>query len=196
MDLGVAALVFGIVVLAELPDTSALAAVVLGSRYPPRLVLAGAAAAFAVHVVLAVAAGSLLALLPTRWLEAVLAVVFLVGAFLLLRDDDDDDDDDDSAELSEGATSPVRVVAISFGVLLLGELGDPTQIVTATLAARYQDPVAVGVGAVLGLWLVAALAVYGGSRLRSLVPLRWVTRAAAAVLVVLAVLSVADAIWG
>ena len=45
---------------------------------------------------------------------------------------------------------------MSFGVTMLSELGDPTQIITATLAARYDDPLAVGIGAVLALWAVSA----------------------------------------
>lgn len=194
MNLAVAGIVFGVVALAELPDTSAVAAVVLGSRFPPRLVLLGAVAAHALQTVVAVVAGSLVALLPRRPLEFALVVVFLIGAVLLLREDDDDDDDE--VEVSDTARTRWRVVATSFGVVLLAELGDPTQIVTATLAARYTDPLAVGVGAVVALWAVSALAVYGGDRLRRVVPSRWLTRAAAAILVVLAVLTAIDAIVG
>ena len=118
--------------------------------------------------------------------------MFLVGAVLLLREDDDDDDAAPKKVLRTGW----QVVATSFGVTMLSELGDPTQIITATLAARYDDPLAVGVGAVLALWSVSALAVYGGSRLHRVVPVRWVTRATAALLVVLAVLTAIDAIRG
>ncbi|HEX2744688.1 MAG TPA: TMEM165/GDT1 family protein [Streptosporangiaceae bacterium] len=51
-----ATIVFGTVLVAELPDNSGLA---LGTRYRAGGVFAGAAAAFAVHVVLAVTYGSL-----------------------------------------------------------------------------------------------------------------------------------------
>ena len=47
-----------------------------------------------------------------------------------------------------------RVAARSFAVLFIAEFGDLTQLATANLAARYHDPVSVGVGAVLGLWAV------------------------------------------
>lgn len=187
-----AALAFGIAFLAELADTSALATLVLSTRYPARWVLLGVGLAMLVHVAIAVAAGSLVGLLPERPLEGVLAVSFLVGAVLMLREDDDDDE----PTLGE-ATSARRwsVVAASFGVTVLSELADPSQIAVATLAARY-DPLAVGAGAVLALWAASALAVYGGARLRRLVPVRWVIRVAAAVLVVLAALSAFDAIRG
>lgn len=193
MHLAVAGIVFGIVALAELPDTSAVAAVVLGSKFPPRLVLIGAIAAHTVQTVVSVALGSVVALLPRRPLEFALVVVFLVAAVLILREDDDDDDE---PELDAAPRSPWRIVGMSFGVVLLAELGDPTQIVTATLAARYDDPLAVGVGSALALWVVSALAVYGGDRLRRVLPEKWLTRAAALILVVLAVLTAIEAITG
>lgn len=188
----VIAVTFGIIALAELADTSGLVTLVLATRYSASLVLVGVCAAFLVQVGIAIAAGSVVALLPERPLEIALAVVFLVGAVLLLRGDDDDDD----ADLGKVPLTRWRVVVTAFGVTMLSELGDPTQIITATLAARYDDPLAVGIGAVLALWAVSALAAFGGSRLQRVVPVRWVTRATAAILVILAVLSAMDAIRG
>lgn len=188
----VLAITFVIVALAELADTSGLATLVLATRFPARWVLIGVCAGMAVQVGVAIAAGSLVALMPGRVLEAVLAVTFLVGAVLLLCGDDDDD------ELVLAGTPPTkwRAVATSFGITVLSEFADPTQIVTATLAARYEAPLAVGAGALLALWAVSAIAVFGGSRLQRLVPVRWVTRVAAAILVLLAVLSALEAIRG
>jgi hypothetical protein len=54
------------------------------------------------------------------------------------------------------------VTATSFGVILLAELGDLSDIVIANLAARYHDPVPVAIGSVLALWAVVALAIVGG----------------------------------
>ena len=188
-----AAITFAVVFLAELVDTSGLVTLVLSTRFPARWVLIGVFAGMAVHVVVAVAAGSLVALLPTRPLEAILAVVFLVGAVLVLRGDDDDDDEPD---IGDTPATMWRVVATSFGVTVLSEFADPTQIITATMAARYESPLAVGTGALLALWAVSAIAVFGGNRVARVVPVRWITRATAAILVVLAVLSAIDAIRG
>jgi putative Ca2+/H+ antiporter (TMEM165/GDT1 family) len=55
----------------------------------------------------------------------------------------------------------LAVAATCFVVLFIAEFGDLTQLATANLAARDHDPVAVGVGAVLGLWAVGALAITG-----------------------------------
>ena len=190
--MAVLAVTFGIIFLAEVADTSGLVTLVLATRYRASLVLLGVCAAFLVQVGVAIVAGSLVALLPERPVEFALAAGFLVGAVLLLREDDDDDD----AAVEKAPRTGWQVVATSFGVTMLSELGDPTQIITATLAARYDDPLAVGIGAVLGLWAVSALAVLGGNRLRRVVPMRWVTRVTAAILVVLAVLSAIDAFRG
>jgi Ca2+/H+ antiporter, TMEM165/GDT1 family len=150
-----------------------------------------------VHVGFALAVGSLLALLPERPLEAVLAVIFLVGAFLIWREgEEDDDDDDDEITLKETPRTAWSVVLTAFGITVLSEFADPSQIITASLAARYGDPVAVGIGALLGLWVVSALAVWGGDRVRRYIPVKWLTRVAAAIMVGLAVWTAVDAIWG
>jgi putative Ca2+/H+ antiporter (TMEM165/GDT1 family) len=187
----VAAIAFGLVFLAELADTSALATLVLSTRFPARWVLLGVCAGMLVHVGVALLAGSLVSLLPDRLLEGVLALTFLVGAVLILRGDDDDEPD------VEGKPStPWSALATSFGITVLSEFADPSQLIIATLAARYDDPVTVGIASLLALWLASALAVFGGNRLQRLVPVKWVVRVAAAILVVLGVLSAIDAIRG
>ena len=76
MDLAVVATCFAVIFVAELPDKTALASLVLGTRYRPAPVLCGIAAGFAVQVALAVLAGSLLRLLPHRLLQVVVAALF------------------------------------------------------------------------------------------------------------------------
>ncbi len=186
----VAGIVFGTVFVAEMPDNSGLASFVLGTRYRPGWVFAGAAAAFAVHVVLAVTLGSLLGLLPHRIVQLAVAAVFLIGAVLVLRADDDDEALRDKAS----ATGFWAVAATSFAVILLAELGDLSDIMIANLAARYHDPVAVGLGSVLALWAVTALAVTGGQKLSRILPVRWITRLAALVMVVMAGFTVVEAL--
>jgi Ca2+/H+ antiporter, TMEM165/GDT1 family len=183
-------IVFGTVFVAELPDNSGLASFVLGTRYRPAWVLVGAAAAFAVHVVLAVTAGSLLGLLPHRIVQFAVAAVFLAGAVLVLRGDDDDDE----ALRKASAAGFWAVATTSFAVILLAELGDLSDIVIATLAARYHDPLPVATGSVLALWAVTALAITGGQKLSQVLPVRWITRLAALVMVVMAVFTLVGAL--
>ena len=190
MNLGVLAIVAPLIFVAELPDKTALASLVLGARYRSSWVFTGVAAAFAVHVVLAVAVGALLGLLPQRLLEGVVAAVFLLGAILLLRGREEEEAEGEApAELGFW-----RVAATSFLVILVAEFGDLTQIVTANLAAKYHDPLSVGVGAVIGLWAVAALAILGGRGLLRVLPMKWITRVAALIMILMAVLSLIAAI--
>jgi Ca2+/H+ antiporter, TMEM165/GDT1 family len=190
----IALTVFAVIFFAELPDKTALASLILGTRYRPSLVLLGMMAAFAVHVVIAIAAGSLLHLLPHRALEAVVGALFLVGALLLLRGRDDEEPGEEALE-RKGLSNP-RVVATSFAVIFVAEFGDLTQIVTANLAAKYHDPITVGISAALALWAVGAIAIYGGQRLIEKVPIKTVTTIAAAIMTALSVYSIVQAIRG
>ena len=169
---------------AELPDKTILACLILSSRYRAIYVFIGAAAAFAVQVALSVAVGGALSLLPHRWVYAATAVAFLVGAVLLWRQKAEEDDDETGRDGVREAFWPVAGTA--FAVVFLAEFGDLTQITTVSLAARFHDPIAVGIGATAGLWTAAALAVIVGWRLLRLIKLTWLTKAAAVIMLVLA----------
>ncbi len=187
---------FGAVFLAELPDKTMVATLVLTTRYKrPAAVWLGVSSAFLAHVILAVALGSLLARLPDRPVDAAVGLLFFVGGALLLRGSVEDPDD---AASIDGAvpSSGLRVAAGAASVVLLAELGDLTQLATAGLASRTGDPVAVAAGAWLALASVAALAVTAGRWIERTVPLRWVSRVAGLLFLALGALSVAAAARG
>jgi Ca2+/H+ antiporter, TMEM165/GDT1 family len=99
----------------------------------------------------------------------------------------EDGDDDHSDRGRDGARSGFwPVVGTAFAVVFLAEFGDLTQFLTISLSARFHDPVAVGIGATLGLWVAAGLAVTVGWRVLTLIPMHWLTRGAAVVMEVLA----------
>ncbi|ADP84345.1 TMEM165/GDT1 family protein [Pseudofrankia inefficax] len=254
MSLTAALVTFGVIFLAELPDKTLVASLVLGSRFRPLHVWIGVAAAFLVHVTLAVAVGSVFTLLPHRVVDAVALALFVIGAVLVYREGNDDEAEEEAEAEREvaqavgpdgpGATAeagpgPVgaasvarsdepssatdasaagvaaagvvtaggkkaretprgfwRVAATSFTVIFVAEMGDLTQISTANLAARFGSPVSVWLGAVLALWAVAGLAIAGGRSLLRVIPVKVITRVAAAAFVVLAVISLVDVIRG
>jgi Ca2+/H+ antiporter, TMEM165/GDT1 family len=181
----VTAAVFMTTFLAELPDKSMFASLVLGTKYRPFYVWAGAAAAYAIHVAIDVTAGQVLAnLLPHRLLEAVVAGLFVAGAgYLLASSFRAGPREATGAAGQDGQpTSSLRVAGISFAVVFLAEWGDITQVTTANLSARYGGPVPVLVGATLALWAVAALAVTVAARSLNVIPMAWVRRISAAIL--------------
>lgn len=194
LHLGVTAATFGLIFVGELPDKTAIASLVLGTRFPWRWAYAGVAAAFLVHVVIAVVAGSLLTLLPHRAVEVVVAALFLVGAVLIWREgraDPAEAESDARAAVADdpGAAGFWKVASTGFAVVVVAEWGDLTQILTANLTAKYHAPISVAVGSVLALWAVALLAMLGGRTLLRFLPMRWIARAAAVVMAGLAVYS-------
>jgi Ca2+/H+ antiporter, TMEM165/GDT1 family len=189
----VAATTLGLVFPAELPDKTALASLMLGSRYRPVYVFAGVAAAFAVHVLLALVAGGLLALLPHRVVSIIVAVLFGLGAVVLIRGRNGGEE---TAKESESPPTFLRVALTSFLVIFIAEFGDLTQILIVNLAAKYHDPLSVGLGAWIGLIAVAALALAGGRGLLRLIPARTITLIGALAMAVLAVINLINAIRG
>jgi putative Ca2+/H+ antiporter (TMEM165/GDT1 family) len=177
--------VFPIIFIGELPDKTMFASLVMSTRGKPLAVWLGAAGAFAVHVLIATTIGvALFRLLPARLLDAVVAVMFLVGAALAIREATKAQEE--AALVEREAASGRRVVTTAFIVIFLAEWGDLTQILTANLAAHYHSALSVGVGALLALWAVAALAVIGGQSILRIVNIRTVRIITAVVLLLLA----------
>jgi Ca2+/H+ antiporter, TMEM165/GDT1 family len=178
--------VFGVIFVAELPDKTAVAALLLATRYRALPVLLGAALALMVQSVVAVAAGGVLSLLPARLVHIGAGVVLLVSAVVMWRRKEE------PAELGAVAaekTEPtfLRAFASTFSLIFIAEWGDLTQLGTAALAARYRSPLTVFSAATLALWAVAALAVLVGNRAGALMNPEVTKRIAAVVFLLLGV---------
>jgi putative Ca2+/H+ antiporter (TMEM165/GDT1 family) len=177
MDWKILLSVFGIVFVAELPDKTAVATLVLASRHRALPVFVGSALALTVQSAIAVAAGGLVAKLPRGPVHTGTAIVFLFSAvWMWMRKEDDDAD-----EKKPHAKSFARVLASTFAVVFVAEWGDLTQIATAALAARHAAPFTVFVAATAALWAVSALAVLVGNRLAHVVSPKTTKRVAAVV---------------
>ena len=185
MQLAVVVAVFPIIFLGELPDKTMFASLVLSTRGRPAVVWLGAAAAFSVHVVIATTIGvALFHLLPPRALDALVAGMFLAGAALALREAAKERREE--ALVEREAASHRRIAVTAFLVIFIAEWGDLTQVLTANLAAHYHDALSVGVGALLALWAVAALAVVSGQSLLRVINIATVRIVTAVVLTGLA----------
>lgn len=182
MDPYIVLITFPVIFVSELPDKTMFANLVMATRGEPRQVWLGAAAAFVVHVAIAVTVGAAIyALLPKRAIDAVVAVLFLLGAaysgWLATRADQ---------ERTLRGTSTHGAVVTAFVVIFLAEWGDLTQIVTANLAARYHSPFSVAVGSLLALWAVAAIAIAAGQTLLRFVNIKVIRIVTALILLALA----------
>jgi putative Ca2+/H+ antiporter (TMEM165/GDT1 family) len=186
MNLAIAAAVFPVIFIGELPDKTMFASLVMASRGRPRAVWLGAAGAFLVHAVIATTIGAgLFAVLPREVVDVVVALMFFAGAVYAYVEGQRDE----SRLIEKEVASHRRVVTTAFIVIFIAEWGDLTQILTANLAAHYHSPLSVAVGAVAALWVVAALAVTSGQTLLRFFPLNTVRRVTAVVLFVLGVIS-------
>lgn len=189
MSIAVALTTLAFILPVELPDKTLMATLVLSTRYRRLPVLLGVSAAFAVQCVIAVTAGHLLTLLPHRLVATLVAVLFAVGAVILLRGGSNEEGEDVSAAKA-AKRGPLAIAATSFGVLFAAEWGDASQLATAALTARYEDPVSVFAGSFVGLVAVAALAVALGGIITRRVPLRLIQRVAGVLFAVFALVAV------
>ena len=199
MDLAVVATTFALIFPVELPDKTFVASLVLATRYRPALVWVGVSLAFLVQCAVAVTAGGLISLLPSTVVSAAAGLLFLAGAVVLWRGAAQADAEEAAAEEEFAARTTrdvhgLKVVATSFAVLFLAEWGDLSQLFTAGLAARYEDPVSVFAGSWLALVTVAALAVLLGRSLLRFVKLATIRRVGAGVCLLLAGLATYDVV--
>jgi putative Ca2+/H+ antiporter (TMEM165/GDT1 family) len=167
--------VFGVIFVAELPDKTALAALVLATRHRPAPVFLGAALALAIQSLVAVAAGSLFALLPARAVHIGAGLLFIVSAAVMwLRPPEEDPvPAEGEAPAGGGVTAEPSPFFRSFGtvfaVVFVAEWGDLTQIATAAFAAHERAPVLVFFSSTAALWAVTAIAVSVGNRAATLI---------------------------
>jgi len=185
--LGLGLTVFVVIFLIELPDKTALAALLLATRHRPIPVFVGAAAAFLVQSLVAVIAGSIFALLPREPVRIGAGILFLVMAGLLVRQNLKQAEAQEAIEVEREESQYRRPFLTAFMVVFVAEWGDLSQLATAALQARYREPLIVFTAATLALWTVSAIAVILGNRLGAWIPERPLQFAAAGVMVLVAI---------
>jgi putative Ca2+/H+ antiporter (TMEM165/GDT1 family) len=197
VSLGTALAVFPIIFFGELPDKTMFASLVLSSRGRPAAVWVGAALAFAVHVVIAVTIGvALFRLLPHRVVDILVAALFGVGAVLAFRATEEGEEREAEQIVDDTGTRFHRVAITAFVVIFLAEWGDLTQVLTANLAAHYNDGLSVAVGSLAALWTVAGIAVVSGQGLVRMMPGVLLRRITGVVCIVFMLVALVEAVRG
>jgi putative Ca2+/H+ antiporter (TMEM165/GDT1 family) len=205
LDLAVLLATFAVIFPAELPDKSFVATLVLATRYGRLWVWLGAAAAFGIQMVIAVAAGQLLSLLPRELVLGATALLFAGGAVLLIRGglrarDEEAEAEAEEAEEIAARTDPaahgLRAFATTFVVIFTAEWGDLTQLITAGQAARTGESLSVFLGAWAALVTVAGIGVLVGGWLQQRVPLWRIRLVSGGLLAALAVLTLVELVRG
>lgn len=183
MDFSVLASTFGLIFLAELGDKTQLTAMALALRYPWKRIFIGIAAAFLLLNIAAVAVGRILFMvLPLFWVTLVSALLFFYFGYSTLRHACDADDEEVE---SPKAADAVRT---AFIMIFMAELGDKTQLVTASQAARHSGSIpallSVLTGSTLALWAVSLIGIFAGKQLVKFIPVCWIHRTAGAMFLV------------
>ena len=182
---------FGVIFVAELGDKSQLMALAFATRYKPAPVLIAITIATAIVHLASVAIGAIVgAALPTRPINAIAAIAFVVFGLWTLRGDELSDEDEARAKRT------ARNVIVSVGtVFFLAELGDKTMLATVTLATR-EGIVGTWLGSTLGMVAADALAIVVGRALGSRLPERAIKVGAAVAFFVFAVILGVEALRG
>ena len=191
MNLGLALSVFGVLFLAELPDKTMIATLIMGSRGKAAAVWIGASLAFTLHMAIAAVAGGLLNKLPHLALEIVVTVMFFAfAAYLLLVPEKEAVEEGEEEAAGERATTTLRTLLSAFTVILVAETGDLTQILAASFTAKSHQPLTVFIASSLALVAVAAIGAFGGKALLKVLPLARIRQLGGILLLILGVVGI------
>lgn len=134
-------------------------------RFKPMAVVCGFSLAFMGKMLGAVLVGQTIAELPPTLVTTMSTITFFVTALIIWCKKPDERSSGDEAH---GRST--KAAWIAFATIFFSEWGDIGQITAATLAARYQAPVVVWLGATMALMTKGVLAMTLGLGLRNRLP--------------------------
>lgn len=167
----------------------------LATKYSPYIVVAGAATAFGGWTIIEILLGNALkGVLPEIYLDGITAGLFVVFAVWIVYTSVLDSDATESPTTSiDGLDDrfdvlPSRYAGFvpSFLLMVFGEFGDKTQLITIGLAVQYGAHPAIWVGEMLAIIPVSLLTAVFFSRTSRFINTRWVRYAAASIFVLFA----------
>jgi putative Ca2+/H+ antiporter (TMEM165/GDT1 family) len=132
---------FVAVFLAELPDKTMFATLLLSTHFRRKFpVWIGVTIGYSFHVVIAVIFGSALSRLPERPIQLLVGALFIVGGVMTWRAGKDDDEE--STDKWSTTMSNSRVAWTAASVILVAEFGDLThRPLVFSHEARFEDEV-------------------------------------------------------
>lgn len=189
----------GVIFLAELGDKSQLMALAMAAKHKARDVFVGMFFAILLMFAIAVGLGAVLGsvLDDYRNIVAIVAgLIFLAFAVWTLKGDDEEDDGefDDLDPLPASAGSRT-VMTAAFTAFILAELGDKTQLASATLAIR-DGFLPVYIGSVIGEVAAIGLAIIIGALAGKHLPERLIRYGAAGLFAVFGIIMIIEGVRG
>jgi Ca2+/H+ antiporter, TMEM165/GDT1 family len=167
MDWSLFVTIFTVIFIAELPDKTALAILLMASHSHPLAVFSGVTLAYIVQSLVAVLFGSLFAFVPQTIVHIFAGVLFIVfGVLMWIKKEDEMRD---PAEHEKKAPSFLTVARRSFVVIFIAEWGDLTQLATATFQAQHRAPLTVFIAATTALMTASGLIVIVGHHSKKII---------------------------
>lgn len=178
----------GIVALAEIGDKTQLLAFILAARFkkPVPIILGILVATLFNHGVAGALGEWLTSLVSPQTAGYILGVSFVVmGLWTLIPDKFDE---------SEAKFAHYGIFMTTLLAFFFAEMGDKTQIATIALAAKYHTFVTVVAGTTIGMMIANVPAVFIGQKMANKIPTRVVHGIAAAIFVILGVLTLVNTV--
>ncbi len=161
------ATVFWVIALAELPDKTIFATLILATQGQPFATFVGVALAFLVQSLFAVCFGQVLGFLPPVVVQVSGAALFFFFSYSMWTQVHADS----QLEKTERSDNFLTSARNAFMVIFLAEWGDLTQLATATFQAKYHQALTIFLAATAALWMVTSIGVVLGSQLRKWIDL-------------------------
>lgn len=179
---------FLLIAAAELGDKTQIIALGFAARHKMSTVLTSVLTATALLNLLAVVLGKFLTLyLPTSAIKIGAGILFLIfGVWTLVSNN--------GSEIS--ANDTVHPFWTIFGAFFLAELGDKTQLAVIALAAKYNQPLQIWLGATLGMGLANILGIIIGNKLGTALPQKTIKWIAGLAFITFGVLVLGEVITG
>ena len=150
--------------------------------------------ALTVVTLLSVVAGALAGeFIPIGWLSRLAGLAFIaIGGFMLWssrRGSSEKGEEEETSRIPPRTRRPLGLLAGSFGLLLVAEMGAKSQLSVVSITAKTGSPLSVFLGASLALAVVTLLGVLAGTAVTRIIPVRWVSRGAVLLFIVIGLLT-------
>jgi Ca2+/H+ antiporter, TMEM165/GDT1 family len=181
---------FLLVVLAEMGDKTQLVAMSFASRYNPFKVLLAIFIAIVANFAIVIAIGELLTtFVPLELISLSASISFIGFGLWTARDATKGEVKGENVKISRFGI--IATVGVTF---FIAEFGDKTQLTTLSLAAQYQNPISVLIGATLAMLVADGLGIIIGVILCKHIPQRAIKWFSAAIFVIFGLVGVYEVI--
>jgi putative Ca2+/H+ antiporter (TMEM165/GDT1 family) len=182
---------YALIFIAELPDKTAFATLMMAGEGSFLALFFGVALAFLIQTAVAVVFGGWIGLLPQTLVHGTTGILYLIFSWMALKRPIENDE---SPEKSKKSTF-FKTLLKSFLVIFIAEWGDLTQLTSASLTARYHDRFTIFWASLLALWTVTLIALMMGKKIQTWIEPRLFNRFTAIVLAFIGVYFIVQTVF-